>query len=116
MISYSDDNICQTYPINFPLYIELDPADKDGDWECFQYTLYTLKDIEITIAMSEFDKIRTKDILNVNINFGDGDKIINMVGHEYVIGKTELESYCKKSDASTTNDGYFNDKTVACQF
>lgn len=67
MISYSNEDTCNNYPIDIPLYLSLRLSSDTDDDTCFNFDLSQIEDVEITVAMSDIDKIKAKGYLAVNL-------------------------------------------------
>ena len=76
MISYSDAQTCNSYPNDIPLYLSLQLSSEADNRTCFSFSLLKIKDTEITVAMSDLDKIKSKGYLSVSLEFKASHKTI----------------------------------------
>lgn len=88
VISYSDEQTCNTYPIDIPMYLSLDLAGDGETNNCFIFTLLQLSDMEITVAMSELDKIQSRGYVSVNLKFKGAPQAIPMKDYEQIFTKS----------------------------
>lgn len=65
--------------------------------------------------MSEIGQIKTKDLLNVSINFGNDDHAITFSGYEYILKESELRQLCEQNNKSN-NDVANKNKNIKCEF
>lgn len=72
--------------------------------------------MEITIGMSEIDGLRVGGLLEVGVDFGEGNKGIKMDGHEYVIDKQELMGLCENQTRSDGNSSINGEGEKVCEF
>ncbi len=67
------------YPINIPMYLKVDLSE-GYKGECYQYELYEIEDLEVTVAMSDLDKVKAKGMVVVTLIFS-ADKNLTLTSY-----------------------------------
>lgn len=60
------------------MYLEIRLAEDADGGDCFTYSLYELEDMEITVAMSDLDKIKAKGLITVFLDFKGSQQKLKM--------------------------------------